>query len=125
MQALWPGYVCVPIVCHISGFRPDLAPSQHCAQSCTVALSSFQVHLAICPPPGAQEECVPYAICVRGTPACTGIILVHGRLHKLEAKHAQRQQLAARASRASMEDIAWDDDEASAQPGASPICSDV
>ena len=40
------------------------------------------------------------------------------RLHKLEAKHAQRQQLAARASRASMEDISWDDEESAAQPGA-------
>ena len=51
------------------------------------------------------------------------------RLHKLEAKHAQRQQLAARASRASMEDIAWDDEEAApAQPGMhltppSPFCA--
>lgn len=32
------------------------------------------------------------------------------RLHKLQAKHAQRQEVAQRAQRAAAEEVAWDDD---------------
>ena len=34
------------------------------------------------------------------------------RLHKLQVKHAQRQEVAQRAQRATTEELAWDDDDA-------------
>lgn len=38
------------------------------------------------------------------------------QLHKLQVKHAQRQEVAQRAQRAAAEELAWDDEEPSAQP---------